>query len=107
MMKRFMDDYELAQEIIKTFIENTPLQIESLRDSIVSGEINSSERISHSIKGAAAAVSGEYLFEIALKMEQAGKVKDISMLKRLLPELENRFSELKAAIEHDFLIQSK
>ncbi len=107
MMKRFMDDYELAQEIIKTFIENTPLQIESLRDSIVSGEINSSERISHSIKGAAATVSGEYLFEIALKMEQAGKVKDIAMLKRLLPELENRFSELKAAIEHDFLIQSK
>ncbi|QLA16097.1 PAS domain S-box protein [Desulfolutivibrio sulfoxidireducens] len=104
MMHRMMDDQILAHDVIITFLEDIPLQIKRLRESIFANEINISERISHSIKGAAANVSGNYLLEVALKMEQAGKSQDIALLERLLPELENRFIELKAAIERDFSI---
>lgn len=102
MLRRMMDDHDIVKDVIKAFLEDMPAQIERLRESVLINDINASELISHSIKGAAANVSGDYLLEVALKMEQAGKSKDIALLKRLLPELENRFSELKAAIARDF-----
>jgi len=104
MMHRMMDDQDLARDVILAFLEDIPMQIEYLRESLLTNDINASERISHSIKGAAANVSGNYLRDVALKMEHAGISLDIALLKSLLPELERRFIELKAAIGRDFPI---
>ncbi|KHK01643.1 MAG: PAS domain S-box protein [Solidesulfovibrio sp. DCME] len=104
MMVRMMDDQDLAQYVIRTFLGDIPIQLKRLRESIATCEFEISERISHSIKGAAANVSGKRMLETALKMEQAGKNRDSGVLESLIPELEKRFSELKETIEHDFPI---
>ena len=104
MMRRMMDDQEIAQDVIQAFLEDIPLQIERLRQSILNNKFSVSERISHSIKGAAANVSGSCLHDVASNMEQAGKNQNSSLLESLLPELENRFIELKLAIERDLQV---
>jgi len=53
----------------------------------------------HKIKGAAANVTALTFQETAYDMERAGKAGDMESLYRLLPELEQKFQELKAQME--------
>jgi HPt (histidine-containing phosphotransfer) domain-containing protein len=48
--------------------------------------------------GAAATMSGDALRAVAFDMEQAGKTGNVEALRTLLPELEQRFAELKEVL---------
>jgi HPt (histidine-containing phosphotransfer) domain-containing protein len=57
MLARLMDDEELAQGILTRFLESTPEQIESLRQSLTSGDAAAANRTAQAIKGAASNIS--------------------------------------------------
>ena len=58
MLKRLMDDEDLARTIMAGFIGDIPVQIEKLEQFIKNKDIQSVERQAHTIKGAAANVGG-------------------------------------------------
>jgi len=102
MLKRLMDDKDLAQTVIAGFLEDIPRQIETLRGYLDAGKLTGVERRAHNIKGASANVGGEALRRVAFEIEKAGKAGDLATAKACMPELEEQFDGLKEAIEGQF-----
>jgi PAS domain S-box-containing protein len=98
-IERVLGDLQLANDIIKSFLEDMPGQIQALKNYV---ERQQTEQIcsqAHKIKGAAGNISAPALQCIALSLEKAAKAGDFSRLKDFLPQLETGFEELKAAME--------
>ena len=103
MMERLMDDEELAQTVIEGFLEDIPEQIEVLKGYLDAGDVPGAERQAHTIRGAAANVSGEALREVAFEMEKVGKAGDLNAVGERVADLEMQFERLKKAMERDVL----
>ena len=101
MMSRLMDDKDLVKIVISGFLEDIPIQIKTLKDYLNIGDVTSAERQAHTLKGAAANVGGEALREAAVKMEKAGKAKDLAAMTIVFPEVEIEFTRLKAVMEKE------
>jgi len=98
-LNRLMNDKELFQTIITTFLDDMPRQIEALKLSVEQCTTDKTAAAAHKIMGAAGNVTGMALHKIAEAMEKAGKVNDTEKLKLLMPKLEQKFMELKKIME--------
>jgi HPt (histidine-containing phosphotransfer) domain-containing protein len=102
MMSRLMGDDELAHQVVSAFLDDIPKQIEMLRTYLQAGDAASAERQAHTIKSAAANVSGGTLYAVAFEMERAGKAGNLQAVTARLPELESQFSLLREAMQKEF-----
>ncbi|MEI6808545.1 MAG: PAS domain S-box protein [bacterium] len=98
-LTRLMGDETLAALIATTFLKDMPKQIATLKVSVDGGQPEAAGEQAHKIKGASANVNGSALSTIAAEMEMAGKTGNSATLRKLMPELVNRFEELKKAME--------
>jgi len=98
MSKRLMDDKALIHTIAEAFLTDLPLQFEQLKLAIAADDLQQATAQAHKIKGASANVGGMELSSLALKMEQAGKARDLETVRQKLPELEQQITQLKAAM---------
>ena len=94
-MARMLEDEELARRIIACFLTDLPRQIAALRDALQSGDAAGTARAAHTIKGAAANVSGEELHEEAAAIEQAARADNLAAAALRLADLETRFGRLR------------
>ena len=100
MMDR-LNDANLAQLIMKTFIEDIPVQIDLLKQYLEIVDTPSTERQAHSIKGASAMVGGKALQAIALQMEMNAQKGNIDAIRVSLPKMEAEFDLLKEVITRE------
>jgi signal transduction histidine kinase/CheY-like chemotaxis protein/HPt (histidine-containing phosphotransfer) domain-containing protein len=98
-LDRLMGDTEIAKTVIEVFLEDIPKQIESMKQSLKTSDAETIERIAHSIKGAAANISGEALCELAAEIEKACKDGRLDLVAGRCPELELQFNRLKEAVQ--------
>ena len=98
LINRLAGDGEMAQSVIAIFLADIPQQIEELKRNLATSNAAVAERIAHSIKGAAANVSGKALRAMAFEMELAGKAGDLAAMASRLPELTSQFERLKEAM---------
>ena len=98
MMARLMDDEDLAQTVATGFLEDIPRQIVALRRYLEAGNAAGVERQAHTIKGAAANVSGEILRAVAFEIEKAGKIGDLDTVEARMTDIETQFERLKEAM---------
>lgn len=101
LLKRMMDYDDLAETIVASFLDDMPGQITTLKGFVENGQAEQAGRQAHKIKGAAANISALVFQETAHAMEDAGMADDIETLRRLMPELEQKFLQLKKHIETD------
>ena len=99
LLKRLMEDEGLAETIVAGFLDDMPKQMAALRSFVEKGQAEQAGGQAHKIKGAAGNVTALAFQETAYDMERAGKAGDVASLQRLLPELEQRFLQLKARME--------
>ena len=99
-LDRLMGDAEMAKTVIEVFLCDIPAQIESLKQSLQDADIETAERIAHTIKGAAASVGGEVLRELAAEIEQACKNNALDHVDDRVSELARRFDALKDIMEN-------
>ncbi len=99
IIERLMGDEELVGAIIEGFIVDIPRHMEALRAHLEAGNAPGAEHQAHTIKGAAANVSGEALRVVALEMEKAARAGDLAGMKALLPALEAAFETLKLTMK--------
>ena len=95
LLDRLDGDRDLATGIVGQFLEDIPKQIARLRGFLDSGDIKAAGMQAHTIKGAASAVSGEALTNIAFAMEKACKAGDLESATFMLGELQSQFERLK------------
>jgi HPt (histidine-containing phosphotransfer) domain-containing protein len=103
LLARLEGDRALARILLSTFLADLPKQIESLANYVQSEDAPGAERQAHTIKGAAAAVGGDALVSLALKLELAGKAGDLPTICAALEELRSQFENLKNAMESSLL----
>jgi len=98
LMRRTMDDEEMARMVIEGFLEDMPMQIGQLKGYAAAGDAQHVGQQAHKIKGASATVGGEALSALAAALEQAGKIGDMTIISTRVAELETQFAALKEAM---------
>jgi len=98
-LARLSQDEALAAEIVLGFLEDMPVQMASLSACIEKGQIDDATALAHKIKGAAMSLSAKAFEEKAYAMEVAGRNGEMLTLKTLMPELMERFNQLKVEVE--------
>jgi PAS domain S-box-containing protein len=98
MLERLLNDEDLVREVIATFLDDTPRQIEALQRYLDAWDAAGVERQAHTLKGASSNVGGETLRALAVEMENAGKAGDLGAAAARMHDLEREFVRLKEAM---------
>ncbi len=99
LLDRAMGDDELVAEVLRTFVDDAPRQMQALDACMRDGDVGSAVRLAHTIKGACASVCGEATRDAALEIERVCKVGDLETAQTLFPGIETQLSRLIKAIE--------
>ena len=99
LVARLMGNEELAQRIVRGFVDDMPGQIARLAQAVRDLDGNAVRLAAHSIKGAAANVGGQEVREAAWKLEQEGRAGDLRAAVAALPELTASFERVRPAME--------
>ena len=92
LLYRLMGDTELVEEIVDDFLNQIPLNLEALKQSLDKKDALQVKKEAHIIKGSAGNVGALVLQELANKIETAGESED-------LVKAESYFSEFDTQLE--------
>jgi len=99
LLGRVMHNRQLANRILGRFLNDMPGQIALLAQAVSEGDSSQVRLLAHSIKGAAASVSGLEMKSTAWKIEQQGAAGDLKAAHGVLPELSATFERARPAME--------
>jgi len=91
------DNGEFLREIISIYLEDTPLRITELDESLASGDISRFARAAHSVKGSSANLGAARLRDAAEKLEREAHHSGLTAVVPLVAEVRSQFD--KAAAE--------
>jgi signal transduction histidine kinase/DNA-binding response OmpR family regulator len=97
-LDRVMGDEKKADKIVELFLDDIPRKIELLEKAMETCDLDTFQRVIHSIKGAAANVGGEALCELAAQVEKACKEGQFELVIDGYPQLLSQFDSLKEAM---------
>ena len=89
-------DREFLKELLEMFLEDARDQLDHLREAVASDDAPGVVAASHSIKGAAANLAAEQVFEAAKRIEAASREGQASGLAREVDTLASRVDALEA-----------
>jgi CheY-like chemotaxis protein/HPt (histidine-containing phosphotransfer) domain-containing protein len=98
LLDRLGGDEEIFREIVATFLEDAPLQVEKLKQALREGDAAWVERQAHSLKGSAMNMAGKALQTVALEMEVAGKERNLGRASSLVEKLDQELERLKKSL---------
>lgn len=101
MRQNLMEEEDLIEAIIKSFLLHTPALLQSLNEALETDDQEVSARQAHSIKGASSSVGGLALCAVALQMETHARAGCLAAAKELLPELNTQFTLLVNRLEKE------
>lgn len=90
---------KLVVEMLRLFLENSPLRVDQIRAGTSSGDASEAEKGAHSLKSSAANVGARDLRAVAAEMEEVAHAEDVEGLKVLLPRLEEAYASARARLE--------
>ena len=99
LMKRLLEDRHLAETVLKRFISDTPLQLETLRTRLAVADSSGTRLQAHNLKGSAGTVAAESMCALAGAMESAGAAGQLSECEELLPRMVDEFDRFKRTLE--------
>ncbi len=102
MLARFSDDRELAADVTKVFLQQTPKTFAKLRDAMDSGDAVNIRLYAHAIKGAARNVSALAMQRIGQTMEDLADQGDVDGAVKLLADYELSFVEIEKILGQEF-----
>lgn len=98
LLARVMGDVEIKEMVVQEFLQDLPKQIADLENSLSAGDVPTSQRIAHTIKGTAASVCTEGLRAVAAEIEQQGKANDLAMMRARINDLKQQFDLTRKAM---------
>jgi PAS domain S-box-containing protein len=94
LLERLMSDREFMHVVIDSFLQEIPIQIQTMKDYLETGNLKDCARMAHTIKGAAANAGGNVLSEVVSALEEAASGEDLGTARELMT---------KACAEFDLL----
>jgi|GEM_PF-1666597 len=101
-MDRVMQDRNLADELVKTYLDESPGIISQIKLATLGGDPERAGRHAHSLKGSSATIGGARLTECALAIQLAGQSGDLAGIQALLPRLDSEYADLAARLRMEF-----
>ncbi len=101
MLDRLMNDENLSHLVVDAFLEDIPGQIETLRHCLKHSDAAGAARQAHLLKGAAASVGGEALRAVAIDLETAGNLGNLSSIAARMDDLDRQFVRLREAMTQE------
>jgi CheY-like chemotaxis protein/HPt (histidine-containing phosphotransfer) domain-containing protein len=101
MLDRLMNDKNLSHLVVDAFLEDIPGQIETLRRCLNHSDAAGAARQAHLLKGAAANVGGEALRAVAIDLETAGNLGNLSSIAARMDDLDRQFLRLREAMTQE------
>jgi CheY-like chemotaxis protein len=92
-------DEELLKTILQGFFEDTPNQINALKEAQKSGDASQIARQAHPLKSASGSVGATVMQELALQIEAEGEAGNLEPTASLIDALERAFEELKSVLK--------
>lgn len=92
-------DEEMLMQIYDMFVIYVPQSLSELEAAISKNEINTIERLSHSMKSSAGTIGAEALRECAYNMEMSSKANDMSVFKKHFEEFKVLLNDVLKEIE--------
>lgn len=92
-------DNAFLREIIGIFLQDTPLRIADLHQSLAAGDITHFSRAAHSLKGSASNLGATHLSSAAARLEQQARHDGLGAVGSHLPIIEAEFAVARAELE--------
>ncbi len=96
---RVMGNEVLARRILRGFVNDMPSQLAQLAQAISGGDAGQVRQAAHSIKGAAASVSGREMREASRKLEQQAREGNLATAPIALAELSDSFDRARPEMQ--------
>lgn len=96
---------KLVAQMVRLFLKNAGARMDQIRAGVLDGNIQEAERGAHSLKSSAANIGAERLRALTGQVEASAGAGDQESVVRLLPELEEAFTNVMtelASIERGF-----
>jgi CheY-like chemotaxis protein/HPt (histidine-containing phosphotransfer) domain-containing protein len=94
LLARVEGDWELLHELLALFLESAPLLMEEIETGMVNADAGTVERASHALKGSMQSIGADGGAKAAARMEEAGRMRDLSGAGELLAVLREESSRL-------------
>jgi HPt (histidine-containing phosphotransfer) domain-containing protein len=91
-------DKDLFLELVNVFRENYPAELSSIRDAIRVRDSEALRRASHHFKGTLSALAARPACDAALRLEEIGRIADLTKATAMYAEMEQHVQALDAAI---------
>ncbi len=101
--RRMGHNRELCTRILNVFMQETPRQLGRLNQAVAAHDAPAAQYVAHSIKGAAANVSAEVVYQAAYDVETAARESALDEIRRKLVDLEWAFASFLEFISRDSL----
>ena len=95
------DDEMVIKEIADAFLEDAPQTMTIIAEAIKAENPEDVQLYSHKLKGAAMTIGASRLPQIAYRLENAGREKDIPTAALLFEQLQDEFEELVSFLSED------
>lgn len=92
---------DVLLDVYRIYLESAPLKLEQIRTLLSQAQLDGLVGIAHGLKGESGSVGGRCVLAAAAALERAARAGDLDEARRLLPELEQQFQRLVAAIEQE------
>jgi HPt (histidine-containing phosphotransfer) domain-containing protein len=92
------DNDEFLREITGIFLEDTPLRIAELEQSLAAGDIAKFTRAAHSIKGSSANLGALTLRAVAEKIEHQARSGGVTDAGKYVAEIKTEFARAQEAL---------
>ncbi len=92
------DNDEFLREITGIFLEDTPLRIAELDQSLVAGDVSKFTRAAHSIKGSSSNLGALALRSAAEKLEHEARTAGLAHVAGQIAQLKHEFERARAAL---------
>lgn len=99
------DNDEFLREIVNIYLEDTPLRIKELEDSLTAKDAGKFTRAAHSIKGSSSNLGATVVRAVAEKIEHDSRSQGVEGGERLIVELKQEYARAEAELKK--LIGSK
>ena len=93
------DDRSFVRELVETYLEDAPRQIETVREGIATGDVESTNRAAHTLKSTSATVGALGLSAMARELQTMTEIESTSATDLTEPEI----SALVEVIANEFV----
>lgn len=98
-LERIDGDADFLEDLVETFLEYAPSQLQGIQQALTAGDATRVRDEAHSLKGAAASISAEALYEAARQMELAGEQGQLDDAIRLMERVTQEYTRLCQLLE--------